>query len=146
MKFYPASRFRPEAIDFAQQVTKTLEAAGHANTFPWWDNDLVTTEEEWRDLSDKDFAAVARANVVLLLMYYGPEGRGMWMEGGYKLGRIDAGVDNGRVLLWTLPEHGHLLQPDSPSTCPFFFHRAVERLVCTPAALLQILPNRFRAD
>lgn len=131
MRFYIATGLKNAAK--AKQAVDVLRRNGHELTYDWTEHGDVRSlgAEKMEEVAFNEVRAVRDAELFVALL---PGGFGTHTE----LGVAIASRSNKRVILWS--ETGG--EFNSPSeTCAFYFHPAVERLVCSFDELIEILNN-----
>lgn len=129
MKYYVAS----SVFNFSRvnEVCAVLDALGYDRTYDWTINgDVSGASDETRErVAASEARAVTSAELFILLL---PGRFGAHAELGLAL----ASASNKRILVWS--------ETEAPFTgangfCVFYFHPAVEKLVCPFEELLSLL-------
>ncbi len=131
MRFYIATGLKNAAK--AKQAVSVLRRNGHELTYDWTEHGDIRSlgAEKMEEVAFNEVRAVRDAELFVALL---PGGFGTHTE----LGVAIASRSNKRVILWS--ETG--IEFKSPGeTCAFYFHPAVERLVCSFDELIEILNN-----
>ena len=121
MRFYIASAL--SNAERVRLVANMMERNGHQLTYDWAAAGNVHADgaDRMSEMAFFELRAVIDAELVLVML---PGGAGTHTELGIAL----ASRSNKRILIWT--EDGSEFT-DSENTCGFYFHPAVERLVCS---------------
>lgn len=129
MRFYIATGLKNE--ERAKKVSEVLRSSGHEQTYDWTQHGDIRSDgaERMKEVAFNEIRAVKDAELIVVLL---PGGNGTHTE----LGAAIASRSNKRIILWS--ENGAEFNPDEKS-CAFYFHPAVERLVCPFDVLLEIL-------
>ena len=131
MRFYIATGL--ENMERAKKVAEILKRNGHEQTYDWTQHGDIRRQGEAKmnEVALNEIHAVKDAELFIALL---PGGNGTHTE----LGAAIASRGNKRVILWS--ETGNEFKFDERS-CTFYFHPAIERLVCSFERLLEILDN-----
>lgn len=129
MRFYIATGL--ENSERAKTVAEILKRNGHEHTYDWTEHGDIRKQGEARmsEVALNEIRAVKDAELFIALL---PGGNGTHTE----LGAAIASRGNKRIILWS--ETGNEFKPDERS-CTFYFHPAIERLVCPFDELLEIM-------
>ena len=128
MRFYIATGVGNAAL--AIRLANTLMNHGHELTYDWTAHGDVrySGEQRMSEVAFNEFRAVRDAELVIGLL---PGGSGTHTE----LGASIATRSNKRIILWS--ETGEEFSHDD-RTCVFYYHPAVERIVCPLEVLLEL--------
>lgn len=129
MRFYIASGLENRAL--AKDMLLFLQGRGHMPVYDWMAHGDVRGQGEERlaEVAASESGAVRDAELILVML---PGGCGTHTELGLALGTRS----NKRIMLWSATGKEFV---DGPDTCVFYYHRSVERLVCSYAELKQRL-------
>lgn len=132
MRFYIATSLKNASL--AKELAVVLSRNGHEITYDWMDNGDVRLQgkEKMAEVAFSEVRAVRDAELVVALL---PGGVSTHTEIGVAI----ASRSNKRILIWS--ESGEEFR-DSNNCCAFYFHPAVERIVCKFDELI----NKLDAD
>lgn len=131
MRFYVATGL--ENVERAKKAVVVLARNGHELTYDWTSHGDIRYlgADKMSDVAFSEVRAVRDAELVVVLL---PGGKGTHTELGVSI----ASRSNKRILLWS--ETGEEFN-NSEMNCTFYFHPAVERIVCSFEELLSVLDN-----
>lgn len=129
MRFYIATALKN--AERVKRVAETMIRNGHEQVYDWTEHGDIRHEGKERmcEVAFNEIRAVRDAELVLVLL---PGGFGTHTE----LGAAIASRSNKRIILWS--ETGDEFNSDG-NTVGFYFHSAIERVVCEFDKLLEIL-------
>lgn len=129
MRFYVATALKN--VERAKRVIETMVRNGHEQVYDWTEHGDIRGEgrERMSEVAFNEIRAVRDAELVLVLL---PGGFGTHTE----LGAAIASRSNKRIILWS--ETGDEFNYDE-RTVDFYFHSAIERVVCEFDKLLEAL-------
>ncbi|MBQ7061220.1 MAG: hypothetical protein IJM85_05505 [Clostridia bacterium] len=128
MRFYVSTGIDNAAL--AIRLANTFISHGHELTYDWTAHGDVryASEQRMSEVAFNEFRAVRDAELMVCLL---PGGKGTHTE----LGAAIATRSNKRIILWSA--NGEEFRHDSRS-CVFYYHPAVERIVCPLEVLLEL--------
>lgn len=128
MRFYIATGIGNAAL--AIRLANLLMDHGHELTYDWTVHGDVryASEQRMSEVAFNEFRAVRDAELIVALL---PGGKGTHTE----IGAAIATRSNKRIILWSA--NGDEFRHDS-NTCVFYYHPAVERIVCPLEVLLEL--------
>jgi len=104
MKIYVGGAIDDTSIERVRQVQAHVARCGHKITFDWTTHKIDPhASETWRkqELAHMELAGVERADILIALY---PDGRGLSMEIGYKMGKMlsNEQLPNGKPPIWVV--------------------------------------------
>ncbi len=129
MRFYIATGL--ENVERAKELSAVLSRNGHELTYDWTAHGDVRSmgKDKMAEVAFSEVRAVRDAELVVALL---PGGFGTHTEIGVAI----ASRSNKRILIWS--ETGEAFR-DPKQSCTFYFHPAVERIVCSFEELIEKL-------
>ena len=131
MRFYVSTGIGNAAL--AIRLANTLMNHGHELTYDWTAHGDVryAGEQRMSEVAFNEFRAVRDAELMVVLL---PGGKGTHTE----LGAAIATRSNKRIILWSAT--GEEFRHDT-RTCVFYYHPAVERIICPLEVLLELFDS-----